>query len=155
MAEIAGQKQRRRGPGKPFRAGQSGNPKGKPPGTRDRATRAAEILLDGEAEALTRKGIEMALAGDTIALRLCLDRILPTRKGRPVVIDLPPMKTTADASAGFAAVIREMAAGKISPDEAQAVVTVLEAQRRVIETFELEARLRAIEERIGADEQKI
>ena len=89
MAENAGAKQRRRGPGRPFPAGQSGNPMGKPLGTRNRATRAAETLLDGEAEALTRKAVEMALAGDTTALRLCLDRILPPRKGRPVTLDLP------------------------------------------------------------------
>ena len=49
--------------------GQSGNPAGKPKGARHRATLAAETLLDGEAEALTRKAIALALAGDPIALR--------------------------------------------------------------------------------------
>ena len=62
--------------GRPFPPGVSGNPAGRLPGTRNRATMAAEALLDGEAEALTRKAIEMAMAGDTTALRLCLERIL-------------------------------------------------------------------------------
>jgi hypothetical protein len=60
--------------GRPFKKGRSGNPAGKPKGARHRATVAAEALLDGEAEGLTRKAIEMALAGDGTALRLCLDR---------------------------------------------------------------------------------
>src|SRR5436190_21458026 len=62
-----------------------GNP-GKPKGARHRTTLAVEALLDGEAEGLTRKAIKMALAGDTVALRLCMDRIAPARKDRPVVL---------------------------------------------------------------------
>lgn len=79
-----------------FKPGQSGNPAGKPPGTRHRATKAAELLLDGEAEDLTRKAIELAKAGDTVALRLCLDRIIPARRDKPIVFSLPPIDTTAD-----------------------------------------------------------
>ena len=60
-----------------------GNP-GKPTGTRHRATRAVAELLDGESGALTRKALEMALAGDTTALRLCLERIAPPRRDSPV-----------------------------------------------------------------------
>ena len=60
-----------------FRKGQSGNPSGRPRGARNKTTRAVEALLDGEAEALTRKAIERALEGDTTALCLCLDRLLP------------------------------------------------------------------------------
>ena len=67
-----------------FQKGRSGNPAGKPKGARHRATLAAEALLDGEAEELTRKAVELALAGDVIALRLCLDRILSPRRERPV-----------------------------------------------------------------------
>jgi hypothetical protein len=62
-----------------FSKGQSGNPAGKPPGARHRATMAAEALLDGEVQALTRKAIERALEGDGVALRLCLERC---RRGR-------------------------------------------------------------------------
>ena len=65
--------------GRPFTKGQSGNPAGKPKGARHRATLAAEALLDGEAEALTRKVIELALEGNIFALKICLDRILPAR----------------------------------------------------------------------------
>src|SRR5438067_7778007 len=63
MAEITAGKQR----GRPFRRGESGNSAGRPVGARHKATVAAETLLDGEAEGLTRKVLEMALAGDTVA----------------------------------------------------------------------------------------
>ena len=64
-----------------FQPGQSGNPAGKPKGARNKTTLAVEALLDGEAEALTRKAIERALEGDSVALRLCLERI-PSRPAR-------------------------------------------------------------------------
>jgi hypothetical protein len=66
--------------GRPFRPGQSGDPAGKPKGARNRATVAAEALLEGEAEMLTRKAIELGLSGDTTALRLCLERLMPPRR---------------------------------------------------------------------------
>ena len=74
-----------------------GNP-GKPKGTRHKATQAALTLLDGEAEGLTRKAVEVALDGDTTALRLCLERIAPPRKDAPVTFDLPSMQSAADAA---------------------------------------------------------
>src|SRR5580704_6937267 len=85
VAENTAGKQR----GTPFKAGRSGNPAGKPKGSRNAATLAMEALLDGESEALTRKAIELAKGGDMAALRLCLDRILPPRKDRPVSFALP------------------------------------------------------------------
>jgi Family of unknown function (DUF5681) len=54
--------------GKPFAPGQSGNPKGRPVGSRNRATLAIDALLDGEGEVLTRKAITLAKAGDMQAL---------------------------------------------------------------------------------------
>ena len=64
----------------PWKPGQSGNPTGRPKGARNKATLAAEALLDGEAEQITRKAIEKAKAGDMVAIRLCLDRIAPPEK---------------------------------------------------------------------------
>jgi hypothetical protein len=75
-----------------FRKGRSGNPKGRPAGARNKATQTAELLLDGEAEALTRRAVELALAGDGMALRLCLERIIPPRRGRPVQLGLTPVR---------------------------------------------------------------
>src|SRR6266436_6835504 len=121
-----------------FRKPKSANPFGKPPGTRHKLTVAAEELLDGEAEKLTRKAIDMALKGDTTALRLCLERIVPPRKSRRVSFDLPKIEKTEDLLPAFAAVVAAMAAGEIALDEAAAVMGVLEAKRKAIETVNIE-----------------
>ena len=142
--EKTGKKQRNL---KPFRPGQSGNPDGRPKGSRNKATLAMEALLDGEAEAITRKAIEKALEGDMTAIRLCLERILPTIKSRPIEIDLPPVETAQDIQAAHGAVIAAMAKGEITPDDAGTIAGVLEARRRAIETVELEARMVALEEK--------
>src|SRR5262245_4945736 len=105
-ADTTDKKQR----GAPFKKGQSGNPKGRPRGSRNRATLAINALLDGEAEVLTRKAIELAKAGDLTALRLCLDRIVPPRKECPVTFALPPLRNVADAAGGMAAIAAAVAA---------------------------------------------
>lgn len=130
--------------GKPFARG---NP-GKPKGARGRATMAAEALLDGEAEGLTRKAIELALAGDTVAMRLCLERLVPARKDRPIVFDLPAVVGASDHPKALAAVLVAVAAGELTPTEAEAFASILEHHRRAIETGELADRLAALEERM-------
>jgi hypothetical protein len=127
--------------GKPF---ELGNP-GKPRGARSRATIAAEALLNGEAEGLTRKAVELALGGDTVALRLCLERLVPPRKDSPITIDLPPITTAADVVDASAAVLSAVGAGEISPDEAGRVMTLLTAHRAIVETSELADRIAALE----------
>ena len=114
--EITAEKQPRAGR-KGFAKGVSGNPTGRPPGSRNKATLAVEALLEGEAEALTRKAIERALEGDGQALRLCLDRLAPPRRDRPVSFALPPLKEAADARDAFAAVVRAIAEGELTPSE--------------------------------------
>ena len=125
---------------------QPGNP-GRPKGARHRITRAAEALLDGETEALTRKAIELALAGDGMALRLCLERILPPRKERPVDIVLPVLTGPKDAVTVSAALLAAVAAGEIAPGEASVVGRLLELHLRAVEAHDLEARLAALEAR--------
>jgi len=61
--------------GRPFEKGRSGNPAGRRVGCRNKTTIAAASLLAGEAEALTRKAVELALGGDASALRLCLEHL--------------------------------------------------------------------------------
>jgi len=128
-----------------FQPGKSGNPAGRPAGSRNKAKLAIEALLDGEAEALTRKAVAMALEGDTVALRLCMDRICPPRKDRPISFKMPPVNNVSDAASVIRSVMEEVAIGSISPGEAKAVSEVLECYRRLVETSELEHRLEALE----------
>ena len=128
-----------------FKPGQSGNPSGRPHGSRNKATLALEAILDGEGEAITRKAIEKALEGDTTALRLCLERIYPPRKSRPITLELPKIESADDVAKAQGTVIGAMAIGDITPEEATVVAGVLEAKRRSIETCELETRMAALE----------
>ncbi|MDM7970700.1 MAG: hypothetical protein QUV10_13880 [Paracoccaceae bacterium] len=121
-----------------------GNP-GKPKGARHKATQAALALLDGEAEALTRQAVTMALGGDTTALRLCLERIAPPRKDAPVNFPLPAMQTAADAAKAAGAVLAAVAEGELTPTEGAHIMALVETYRRTLETSELETRLAALE----------
>ena len=96
---------------------------------------AIESLLEGEGEALTRKAIELAKAGDMAALRLCLERILPARKDRPVQFELPPVNNSAGA----------VATGEITPGEAFEVSRIIEAFTETLKVNELEFRIAALE----------
>ncbi|WP_127143183.1 DUF5681 domain-containing protein [Pelagibacterium montanilacus] len=140
-AENDGNKKERDGKGR-FARGNSGRPRG----ARHKTTVAVEKLLQGEAEALTEKAIKSALAGDNVALRLCLERIAPVRKGR--VVDLrafPPVNGIQDVPLAFAEIIKAVAAGKLTPDEAGDLSGILERYSRAIEVSDLEARVTAIE----------
>src|SRR5438309_422222 len=96
-----------------FEPGRSGNPNGRPRGSRNAVTVAVENLLEGEAEALTRKAVQMALGGDVVALRLCLERICPPKKGSPVAFPLRPIYTARDAADALADVAAAVATGEI------------------------------------------
>jgi hypothetical protein len=127
--------------GKPF---ERGNP-GKPKGARHRVTLAAEILLEGEAEAITRKAIELAKAGDGPALRLCMDRIYPARKHRPVRFGLPPLEKVGDAVAANAALVGAVASGDLTPSEAGELAKLVEAYTRAVEATDIQDRLTKLE----------
>ena len=91
-----------------------GNP-GRPIGSRHKYVAAIQSLLDGEAEALGRKAIELALAGDTVALRLCLERIVPARKDSPVEFDLPAVSSAKEAATAAGEVLQAVSRGALTP----------------------------------------
>jgi hypothetical protein len=128
-----------------FKPGQSGNPAGRPRGSRHSVTIAVEQMLEGEAEALTRKAIDLALAGDMTALRLCLDRIAPARKDRPVAFALPTLAQAADAAKASAAIVEAVAVGELTPSEAGDLSRIIEGFTRTLEATELEQRIERLE----------
>lgn len=128
-----------------FQAGQSGNPEGRPKGARNRATLALEELLDGQAEALTQKAIDLALTGDLAALRLCMDRILPARKDRPVSFALAPISNVDEARAASAAILTAVAAGGLTPSEAADIGKLIDSYVKSIELSEVISRIEKLE----------
>jgi hypothetical protein len=137
-----------------FLPGNLANPTGRPKGARHKATLAAEALLDNEARALTRKAIEKALEGDGVALRLCLERILPARKDRPVRIDLPRLESASDATNALAVVAAKVAEGEVTPDEGASINGVIGGYLKAVELTEIETRLRQLEERLAQGDRQ-
>ena len=133
--------------GRPFEKGRSGNPLGRRYGCRNKKTISAAALLEGESEALTRKAVEAALAGDPTAMRLCLERILP--RDRAVEFTLPPIKSAADIAQAMGAVTAALAGGVISPGEAQAIAKVFTTFVDTIETSDFDKRLQRLETHDG------
>ena len=131
---------------KSFKPGQSGNPAGRPKGARHKVTMAIEALLEGEAEALTRKAIHQALAGDMVALRLCLERLAPPRKDRPVPFALPKMESADDAVRAGAALLEAVAAGELTPMEANELGRLVESYAKALEVSDLAKRLDRLEQ---------
>lgn len=121
-----------------------GNP-GRPKGTRLRVTRAVEELLEGEAEKISRKAVELALDGDTTALRLCLERIVPPRKDAPVQFELPEFANASEAAGAASGILKAVSDGTLTPLEGATVMGLVENYRRVLETCEVDARLTALE----------
>lgn len=119
--------------------------KGRPQGSRNKATLAMEQLLDKESEALTRKAIDMALGGDTTALRICMERLCPPRRDRPIWIEMPEMKSLNDTIQAMGSITNAVTSGAITPSEAHALADVIEIYRKTLETTELETRILALE----------
>jgi uncharacterized protein DUF5681 len=128
-----------------FPQGASGNPAGRPPGSRNAATALAEALLDGEAGALVRKCIEMALDGNIAAIKLCLERLVP-RRGRSATLDMPEIATVADILAAMRGVARAVATGGITATDGAELSRLLETLLRAMEAGEFERRLKELED---------
>jgi Family of unknown function (DUF5681) len=132
-----------------FKPGQSGNPAGRPAGSRSKVLTALDALGEGEAESIVRALIEKAKGGDSVAGRTILERVWPPRKGARLHFELPEVAKAEELPGAIAHVNRQVADGEISPDEGVLIVGLLETHRRAIETSELAARLTALEERLG------
>lgn len=128
-----------------FVKGQSGNPAGRIPGSRNRATMMAEQFLDNQSLGLVQKALQLALGGDMAALKLCIGRIIAPRRHRPTGFTLPPLRNGADAAPAMAAIAEAVAEGALSSSEACELSQVVDAFIRALEAGEVEARLQRLE----------
>ena len=124
-----------------FLVGNSGRPKG----SRNKATIAIESLLKGQAEALTQTVVAKALKGDSVALRLCMERIAPAPKDNTVSFALPQINNALDASQAAGSVLQAVSQGNLTPIEAARVMGLIDSYRRTLELTEIEQRLQVLE----------
>src|SRR5215472_4608275 len=133
-----------------FAKGQSGNPSGKPKGCRNATTILFDELLKDNAKGLIEKAIEMAKGGDGPALRLCIERLAPARKDRPVWFDLPEMREARDAVNASAAIVAAVAAGDLTPSEAAELGKVVDGYARTLQVADFEERISKLEKAVEA-----
>lgn len=142
MPENAGQMQ---GLGQ-FQKGQSGNPKGKAKGTKNRATLAAEQLLQSDLDNICRRLVEEALIGNMQAIKLVLDRILPAKRDRTIDVKLPKLQTADDAVNAMSLIIDAVGSENITPGEGEAMSRVIDAFVRAVQAHDIEKRVSLLEE---------
>jgi hypothetical protein len=129
-----------------FEKGQSGNPAGRPPGVKDRRVAMRELLTP-HASDLVAKVVELAKNGDTAALRICIDRLIPPVKAKDDPVALPALTDSPAENARV--VVSALGAGELTPEEAGSILQVLTSQVRVIEADDIERRLAALEQSAG------
>jgi hypothetical protein len=140
-------KQRRPGPGRPFQKGQSGNPQGRPAGSRNTATRLAEAMLRDEAPTLTRTLLDFAYGGDRTLLKAAFQTAVP-RRARTVAVALPEIKSPADLLPALVSITRAVAQGELTPYEAGELARLIETAARVSELADFDRCLTAIERQV-------
>jgi hypothetical protein len=130
--------------GRPFETGnQSG--RGRPRGSRNKRSLAALQLLDSHAKSVVGKALVEAMKGDIQMLRTLLGHVLPRRRDAPVKTGPLPVHTAEELAQSSEAVFQRVVSGQITLPEALALTDMIERRRRVMETRDLEARLRAVE----------
>ncbi len=131
--------------GRPFKPGESGNPRGKPLGAINKSTRAVLDILNGQKEKLTEKAVSMAMGGDSTAMRICMERICPAPKDSAVYIKMSKVNSLEDAKIVMGEITTAVSQGEITPSEAMAVAGVVEVYRKTVENTEIVTRLNEIE----------
>ncbi len=138
-----------------FAQGTSGNPSGRPLGSRNQATLLMESLLEGEAEQLTRKAIDLAKAGDTRALALCLDRLTPSRKDRLVCFEFPPIRSLEDIPLGMMSIMAAISEGRVTPQEGETLSRILTGHANALNAADLQQRVEKLEQGPSHDDSKV
>ena len=128
-----------------FVKGQSGNPAGRQRGSRNKRTILSEKLFDEHAEELTRNAIELANKGHAAALHVCMDRVFPRGKHRPVNFELRPITTVADALAAMGDILQAVADGDLTAPEAAELSKMVQNVGQTATNAALEGRVAALE----------
>ncbi len=128
--------------GNKFKPGESGNPDGRPKGSRDKRTQYRE-LFEPHADDLIQKAIDLALAGDTTCLKMCIDRLVSPFRAKNATVTLDDIEGTLTEKGEK--IINAMGKGELSPSDASSMLTALAAQVRIVEIDELEKRVLKLE----------
>ena len=127
-----------------FQPGESGNPDGRPVGSKDKRTQYRE-LFEPHADDLIQKAIDLALDGDTTCLKMCIDRLVSPFRAKDATITLDDITGTLTEKGEK--IITAMSNGEVTPADTSSMLSALAAQSRIIEIEELEKRISDLEAR--------
>jgi hypothetical protein len=130
--------------GCPFQPGNKFG-RGRPKGSPNKKTLHAQKIFDENAAAIMALAINHSRE-DRQMLRMLASRILPRHRDLPVKVGRLCMKTVADLDRASEVILRQATSGKISLAEALDMSAMIENRRRVLETQDLDRRLRAVED---------
>jgi hypothetical protein len=108
-------------------------------------------MLEEQAEPLTAKLIKLALDGDRVALRLCIDRLAPATSDPSISLPIPKIESAADGSSALAAVVAGVAKGAITPADGVALSQMISSTVSAIAAMDFERRLAALEKNAAED----
>jgi hypothetical protein len=131
--------------GRPFLVGNTQS-RGRPKGSPNKTTAIWQGLAGQYGEAVQRKCLALALQGDPTAMRLCMERMVAPLRNPPVHLRLPSVDTQAGIAKAMNDVLQAAARGQITPEQAQTLANVVEMRRKALESVELEARLKELED---------
>ena len=134
-----------------WRAGQSGNPAGRPHGSKNNVTVASENLLEGEGEALTRKLIDLALDGNVACLRHAIDRIHPVKRSALIRLEgMPEVSDIASAAEASGYLLQQVRDGVVSPIDAEVVSRLIDKYISATKWTDIEKELHELQARLDA-----
>lgn len=139
--------EKRKAPPHAWKKGQSGNPNGKKPGSRNKATQMVLAMMEGGAKEITQAVIDAAKAGDLSAARLVIERLAPPMRERPINIELPDTCTAEGCAQAQSAILQAVGTGDLLPGEGATLATIVENRRRSLETQDLEQRISILEDK--------
>ena len=114
-----------------FQKGKSGNPAGKPKGALNKRPPLSK-LLEPHAKALVAKMLELALAGDSVALRLCIERLIPKADQKQVVAVMPNLNDL-ETSQIIPALLKSLAGQEISVSEIKSLMDIFSAHDETVQ----------------------
>jgi hypothetical protein len=127
-----------------FPPGVSGNPRGRRP-----EIAKVRKLLEPHREELVKKAVDLALSGDSTALKVCLDKLAPAPKATAEPVKIPALMKAETLTAKATALVNAIAVGAVPPDVGSSLLTALNNVVRIEEHDELRRRIESLESQLA------
>lgn len=125
-----------------FQKGQSGNPKGRPRGSRNKNTVLLESILSESGECLVNKLTDMALAGNTACLKMALSRLYPAPSVPKIRLDdMPELNGLDDIPDYLKALFGKLNSGAIDVMQFDAMTRSLHRLTDSLERVDIDKRV--------------